>query len=70
MIEEALITIIKGIVEKKRSQKLFPDYALKKEVFAEINNALNALYKQGRIDAGETVNDKWISLKNGKEGRN
>lgn len=60
-MEEALLDIIKLIENEKRDERREPHFALRMEVYARVNDALNNLYKQGRIKVGDTINDKWIS---------
>jgi hypothetical protein len=61
-MEEALLKTIAGIIEDKKARNIVPCHALSTEVHKAVNDALNNLYKQGKIDAGDTLNHKWITL--------
>lgn len=61
-MEDALLEVIRRIVEDKRKSDIFPDYALSKEVYEEVGRSLNNLYAQGKIKVGQTLNYKWIEI--------
>jgi len=63
MMEDALINAIQGIISNKEAKHIAPAHATTNEVYALVNKALNNLYASGRIDAGRTMNDRWITLK-------
>lgn len=56
-----------AIVEVKRADNKVPLHCLYSELQAEIvkrlNSELNQLFRDGEIEVGETINDKWIKLK-------
>ena len=60
MIEEALMQVIREIVQEKQSARRFPTHATKMEIYEKVRQALNTLWAQGRIRVGDTINDKWI----------
>lgn len=60
MIEEALMQVIREIVQEKQSAGKYPTYATKRDVYEKVRQALNTLWAQGRIKVGDTINDRWI----------
>lgn len=60
MIEEALMQVIREIVEEKQSACKHPTLATKRDVYEKVRHALNNLWAQGRIKVGDTINDRWI----------
>ena len=61
-MEEALLQAISEIITDKKQKNLVPSHALKNEVFDKVTETLNSLYKQGKINVGETINHKWITI--------
>lgn len=65
MKEKVLETIIRITKEKEDARK-FPTHVMYIELINElgrgINPALRELWKEGRIKAGNTINDKYIQL--------
>ena len=67
-----LKNIISEITADKKSRNIEPTHALFKEVFEratiegisadDIRKGLNELYINGKIEVGETINDKWIRV--------
>ena len=62
-MEEQLLKTIREISERKAKAGIEPAYALRLEIDKAVNDAINSLYKKGLIDAGQTLNDKWIKAK-------
>lgn len=60
MMEEALMQVIREIVQEKQSARKFPTHATKRDVYDKVRQALNTLWAQGRIKVGDTINDRWI----------
>lgn len=60
MIEEALMQVIREIVQEKQSACKYPTLATKRDVYEKVRQALNTLWAQDRIRVGDTINDKWI----------
>ena len=60
-------------MEQEREQEhKSPVFVLRIDFMRRVNDALNRLYKEGKIRVGETLNDKYISTRpkeidNGKE---
>lgn len=56
-----------AIVEVKRAKNKHPLHCLYSELQTEIvkrlNSELNQLFRDGEIEVGNTINDKWIKLK-------
>jgi hypothetical protein len=64
-----LLETIAAIETQKKQSNIYPSHALFREVVAEsalgtkeTARQLNILYKQGKIKAGQTLNDKFITL--------
>ena len=62
-MKTALLDLIATIESKKREAKIEPSHATLLEVNEIINNNLNELYKDGKIEVGKTLNSKWIKTK-------
>jgi hypothetical protein len=66
---EAVIDIIRRIEADKRAASRVPAHALFIEVANAYGNAdeareeLNRLYREGKIEVGHTVNDRYIRVK-------
>lgn len=71
---EIILKIIKEIEAKKRADNRLPNYALLFDVIqaAKTHNgitpdktrqSLNELHQSGRIETGDTINDKYIISK-------
>ena len=68
-----LKNIISEITADKKKRKIEPTHALFKEVFDratiegiaadEIKKGLNELFINGKIEVGDTLNDKYIKIK-------
>ena len=56
-----------AIVEVKKVKNKDPLHCLYSELQSEIvkrlNRELNQLFRDGEIEVGETINDKWIKFK-------
>jgi len=48
-----------------KKAKKHPTFCTLADVRAEYTRALNQLWKDGKIEVGETINGKWIIPKNG-----
>lgn len=59
-MEDALLEVIREIVQEKQSARRIPTHATKMEIYEKVRQALNTLWAQGRIRVGNTINDKWI----------
>lgn len=61
-MEEALLQLVREIQDRKEKEHISPAHSLKHEVFTEVSNALNNLYLAGKIEVGDTINDKYIKV--------
>ena len=61
-MDEHLLSIIKYLQTAKETAKIEPSHILSVELWNEIKNALNRLYKDGKIKVGNTINDKYIKI--------
>ncbi len=59
-MDEVILQTIKDIEARKQAEHKAPTHALRREIFQEVNAALNRLYTSGRITTGDTIQDKWI----------
>lgn len=57
---EALLSELKYIERKKRETGRIPTYTIQMELKRHIAHTLNSLHKDGKIDVGNTLNDKYI----------
>lgn len=48
--------------QAKKDAHRLPDHTVYRELEKHLSSALNALYKEGRIIVGNTVNDKYIRI--------
>lgn len=60
-------SIIQQLCDEKKFLKKLPDYVLYSELsnmgIPDLREQLNQLYKDGLIEVGATLNDKWIRIK-------
>jgi len=61
-IKDNVFEIVTELVMNKRG-KVVPDTITLVEFMKEIKNSLNELYNEGKINVGNTINDKYIRLK-------
>lgn len=61
---------IREIETLKKESKTVPSHVMYIELLKatgikkeELNNSLNRLYKNNQIEAGQSINDKWIKIK-------
>lgn len=51
-------------MEQEREQEhKSPVFVLRIDFMRRVNDALNRLYKEGKIQVGETLNDKYITTR-------
>lgn len=62
MMEEALLQAISEIIADRKQRNVAPLHAMNYEVLDKVTEALNNLEKQGKINVGETINHKWITI--------
>ena len=72
MLYNMIFKIINQISSEKKARSIEPTHALYKDVFDratiegiaadEIRNGLNKLFLAGKIEVGDTLNDKWIRI--------
>lgn len=56
----ALLSELKYIERKKSETGRIPTYTIQMELKRHIAHTLNSLYKDGKIDVGDALNDKYI----------
>lgn len=61
--KEAVFREIQALEQARVEANRIPDYVLRIEFQNHLSAALNALYKEGRIKVGMTINDKYITTK-------
>lgn len=61
--KEAVFRELQALEQARVDAHRFPDYVLQIEFVHHLSAALNALYKEGRIKVGLTINDKYITTK-------
>lgn len=69
--KDQLYEIIKILQQKKTDLRIYPDHILLTDLLRMYNQAekilikqhLNKLFKEGKVEVGETINDKWIKIK-------
>jgi hypothetical protein len=64
-MEEALLQFITETVARNKKAGKEPSHCVYRDVREEVSRALNSLYRQGLIESGNTLNDKWIRPRNG-----
>lgn len=68
MCSSDVLKILEELTERKAEAKKEPSYVLDMELYERIGNgkevreALNALWKAGKIKVGDTINNKYIEL--------
>lgn len=70
--DEAILAEIQAMEQEREQEHKSPVFVLRIDFIRRVNDALNRLYKEGKIRVGETLNDKYISTRpkesdNGKE---
>jgi hypothetical protein len=62
-----ILSIIQDITSAKQEAHTEPSYALEREILDKViqdtKKELNNLYKEGKIEVGKTLNNKYIKLK-------
>lgn len=61
-MEKALLQAISEIIADKKQRNIAPLHAMNYEVLDKVTKALNDLEKQGKINVGDTINHKWITV--------
>ncbi len=61
-MEETLLHVISEIIAEKKKNNIVPDHALRSEVYEKVNASLQSLQEKGKINVGETINSKWITV--------
>jgi len=62
-MEAALLELIREISESKKTSGHFPTFVLRQEINQAVTDTLNKLYAEGKLNAGKTINDKWMEVK-------
>ena len=62
---ETTPSISSAIEREKEAAGKMPSHAMYEDLTAKVHDALNALYSQGRIKVGRTINSKYITTKTG-----
>ncbi len=70
--DEAILAELQAMEQEREQENKSPVFVLRIDFMRRVNDALNRLYKEGKIRVGETLNDKYISTRpkdtdNGKE---
>lgn len=66
-LSEAIFRTISAIEREKEAAGKMPSNAMYEDLTAKVHGALNALYSQGRIKVGRTINSKYITTKTGHD---
>lgn len=61
-LKTALLNILKEQEKAKSNKRIVPSHSLLIPLHQTVNDALNELYSEGKIDVGPTMNDKYIKL--------
>jgi len=61
-MEESLLILIQNIQDRKKADGSAPVQVLRSEIERAVSAALNNLYKDRKINVGETINGKWITI--------
>lgn len=62
-LDNALLALIDQRTRERKEAGQFPYHILYMELYREVKNSLNRLWKSGKITVGETANDKYIEVK-------
>ena len=63
----ALYAEIQRMEQARRDVRRIPEHILYVDLLSHISAALNALYKDGKIKVGQTVNDKHITTQSERQ---
>lgn len=61
-MEEQLLILIQNIQDRKTASGIAPVHVLRSEIDKAVSASLNTLFTDGRIEVGNTSNDKWIKI--------
>jgi hypothetical protein len=63
MIDDFILEAVWAMINEKTKQGITPLYITKVEFMNQVIRSLNQLYKDGKIEVGDTLNDKYIKIK-------
>lgn len=73
-MKDLIVKIISEIQEENRIKNIVPDHALwsqvRNELLKDIKTILNELISEGKLELGNTINDKYLKLKNHGKTKN
>ena len=61
--KDAVFNELRGMEQARRDANRLPENILYRELERHLAAALNALYSDGRLTVGQTVNDKYLRTK-------
>ncbi|MFB5946108.1 hypothetical protein [Albibacterium profundi] len=61
-MEEALLNFISLAIEEDKAQGKYPEHLTRMDLSKKMDKVLNTLFKEGKINVGETLNDKYITV--------
>lgn len=61
--KDAVFNELLGMEQARRDASRMPEHILYRELERHLAAALNALYSDGRLTVGQTVNDKYLRTK-------
>lgn len=61
-MEEILLITIQNIQDRKAVSGIAPIHVLRSEIDKVVNDCLNSLYSQKKIEVGKTLNSNWIKI--------
>lgn len=59
--DEAILAELQTMEQEREQEHKSPVFVLRIDFIKRVNAALNRLYKEGKIQVGETLNDKYIT---------
>lgn len=62
-MDELVLQMVKLLIQQRQDAKVSPAVATMVEMNKQIKESLNRLYKAGKVHVGDTINDKYITLK-------
>lgn len=62
-MDELVLQMVELMIQKRKDEGIAPAVATMVEMNRQIKDSLNRLYKAGKVHVGDTINDKYITVK-------
>lgn len=62
-MDELVLQMVQLLIRQRQEAEISPAVATMVEMNKQIKESLNRLYKAGKVHVGDTINDKYITIK-------